>query len=459
MASNPTNGNNSSGLYNFLNEKMYGLLSDEELKSFMKEYSNFLRKFLSSKYSDRYSKSDFIAISRKIYNKLSELIGEASNSNTLNTSIFTQIENAVNSYNGRPLKKNVFKTINESRLIKKNRYGKRDSLPSLFIEALIGLIVEYYLSEAGLDSLPHLSASSPHFVSYKKVKNTNNPNKINWNYEMEYIKGITLKDYLTNEDYNLDLSTLVNILIQVSEILGYLQLRCNFLHGDLNTSNIMLIPIEGAGGGFKVKIIDFGFSLIDTPYLDDERKPFILCSLKEHLDNLKITFRRNSNNINNESKQILNKIDLCHLMIFICKDLNKRDRNLSTILTNYFDLSSQDVRINIGEIHTHLRKVKVIPEFFTPVIFKAKIEELMRMNLSTLLNKDESSPVRRTRSMFNEGSNNGSSNGSNNSSNNKPFGIRRIPSFSPPKRRKSSNNNNNNNRPRGFGALNFGING
>ncbi len=427
MASNPTNRNNYLGLYNFLNEKMYGLLADEELKNFMKEYSNFLRTFLSSKYSDRYSKSDFIAISRKIYNKLSELIGEASNSNTLNTSIFTQIENAVNSYNGRPLKKNVFKTKNESRLIKKNRYGKRDSLPSLFIEALIGLIVEYYLSKAGLDS-------SPHFVSYKKVKNANNPTKNNWNYEMEYIKGITLKEYLTKKEYNFDLNTLVDILNQVSEILGYLQLRCNFLHGDLNTSNIMLIPNGGAGGGFKVKLIDFGFSLVNTNYLGG-KIPFILCSLKEHLDHLKITFKRNSNNINNISKRIMNGIDLCHLMIFICKDLNKRDRNLSKILAKYFQLSPQDVIINFGEIHSYLRSVKEIPSFFRPEEFNDKINQLMRMNLSTLLNEAQSSPGRRNRSMFNEGSNNGSSNGS-------PYKIRR-----------SSNNFGR------LGALRFGING
>ena len=88
MASNATNGNNSLGLYNFLNERMYGLLANEELKKFMKEYSNFLKTFLSSSTAGaaRYSKTEFIRLSKQIYDRLSELLGEAVNSNTINRS-------------------------------------------------------------------------------------------------------------------------------------------------------------------------------------------------------------------------------------------------------------------------------------------------------------------------------------------------------------------------------------
>ena len=78
---------------------------------------------------------------------------------------------------------------------------------------------------------------------------------------MSNINGVTLNNYLTKSSEFINLNTqnkynnIIDILKNIAQILEIYQNNCNFIHGDLNFNNIMLV-------NKNVYIIDFGLSFI-----------------------------------------------------------------------------------------------------------------------------------------------------------------------------------------------------
>ncbi|MGK0536951.1 protein kinase domain-containing protein [Bacillus sp. 'calajunan'] len=78
---------------------------------------------------------------------------------------------------------------------------------------------------------------------------------------MEWVEGITLKDFLaakTNLQDNLRYKILNEILLTINECH-----KINVFHGDLHDENILLTPPDIYKWDYKVKILDFGTSLLN----------------------------------------------------------------------------------------------------------------------------------------------------------------------------------------------------
>ncbi|MGN4409844.1 protein kinase domain-containing protein [Bacillus cereus group sp. MYBK59-1] len=78
---------------------------------------------------------------------------------------------------------------------------------------------------------------------------------------MEWVEGITLKDFLADKkSLNDDLryKILNGILLTINECH-----KINVFHGDLHDENILLEPLDGYKRDYKVKILDFGTSLLN----------------------------------------------------------------------------------------------------------------------------------------------------------------------------------------------------
>jgi serine/threonine protein kinase len=95
---------------------------------------------------------------------------------------------------------------------------------------------------------------------------------------MEWVEGITLKDFLadnTNLRDELRYKILNDILLTINECH-----KINVLHGDLHDENILLEPLDSHKGNYKVKILDFGTSLLNrhksVPYSKQRESAHLL---------------------------------------------------------------------------------------------------------------------------------------------------------------------------------------
>ncbi len=318
-------------LFNYLIEKL-PFLNNPELIKLLKSYSTLLKRYLSSPISPRSYSSTKTEL-RNCLNEIYKLVNSTTNLIESETLGFKRIINTVGS---NTFEKHVYYTAN--RIIKKNKHSKRENLPYLLNEAIINIVLEYIC-------MTNDRIDVPQFRRFTQVRETNNSesSRINYNYEMEKIQGITLHDYILSKDFNI--KVLRNILHQIIEILTFLQNTCGFFHGDLNTSNIMLIKqskkknlneeeineeeineeeineeeINGKkkfDKEYKVKLIDFGFSLIDTNYLNNQTKYVLTNTRSLNTDRLFIDFTSNGN-LNRESKKNLKYIDFYHLLFFV----------------------------------------------------------------------------------------------------------------------------------------------
>jgi hypothetical protein len=363
-----------NSLFNYLIERL-PFLNNLELIKELKNYSSLLKTYLSSRVTTR-SYSPVKAQLRESLKKIYNLTSSTTNlleSNTIRG--FEQVENKVNS-NGMKMLKHVYYTTN--RIIKKNKHSKRDNLPYLLNEAIINIVLEYVCLQAGRNDVPE-------FRRFTKVAETNRneitTSNINWNYEMEKIQGITLHEYITSSRF--DINILIDILHQVLDILQFLQTTCGFFHGDLNSSNVMLIPLEG--DRYKVKLIDFGFSLIDTNYLNNQQKYVLTNTRNLNTDSLFINFTANGN-INRESKTNLKFVDFYHLLFFVYKDLKKSKKiKIANKLKNTFQFTEgiNLNRVEEDQIHELTRKYELIPYNFTSS--NRNLDELLEVFRQSLI--------------------------------------------------------------------------
>ena len=74
---------------------------------------------------------------------------------------------------------------------------------------------------------------------------------------MELVEGMSLRDFLA-EKGPFEVDAFLDIAIPLAETLGFIHQR-NIIHGDIKPSNIMLLK---QNGNYKIKILDFGVSLL-----------------------------------------------------------------------------------------------------------------------------------------------------------------------------------------------------
>ncbi len=350
-----------NSLYNFLLDRI-PILGETELVIKLKDFSGVLEKYLSKTVGERQSfRSSLNNCIREIYDIINTKYGNSIQSNTQKSNLgFKPMRNTLNS-NG--LEKSVYYT--NSRIIKKNKYSKEDNKPFLLFESIINIILEYNCVIHGKDYVPKFIGLS------KVIENNRNQRKTeNWNYEMEKIQGITLQKYILSKEFRFPI--FINILYQIVEILRFLQRTCGFFHGDLNTSNVMLILLED--GSYKVKLIDFGFSLIDTNYLNNKSKYVLTNTRSLNTDLLRIGFTANKN-INTVSKKDLLYMDFYHLLFFIYKDFKtKRSTDILNKIILAFKVPKDKLnRIRENQIHSSLRQFN----FINIEAFESEIENLI----------------------------------------------------------------------------------
>ncbi|MBN2384548.1 tetratricopeptide repeat protein [bacterium] len=78
---------------------------------------------------------------------------------------------------------------------------------------------------------------------------------------MEYLKGLTLKDYLL-EMTVLSPARALDILVELSRAMDFIHSR-GILHHDLKPANIMLLPLN-APQTFSIRIMDFGLAMLKS---------------------------------------------------------------------------------------------------------------------------------------------------------------------------------------------------
>lgn len=149
---------------------------------------------------------------------------------------------------------------------------------------------------------------------------------------MEWVEGITLKKFLTtqkNLQDELRYKILKDILLTINECH-----KINIFHGDLHAENILLEPLDIYKRNYKVKILDFGTSLLNrntsNPYSKQRESALLLQTVlkllpvekKYNLLNFKFYSARNPNRypiINNDDVRKIEPIIVSSTLKQLCE--------------------------------------------------------------------------------------------------------------------------------------------
>jgi hypothetical protein len=331
-------------------------------------YSNELKRYLHTPISTKSSlKHQIYQLLNHMYDVIETDSGNSqiSELNRQNIKKYTTVLNENN------MEKNVY--ISNQNVIKRSKEASQQRFPYLFIEILIHLILQYESDKENKRYIPEFH----YFHKVMKRNHRNNKNTITYNYRMERIEGMTLHEYIHSNSFTWD--GLKQILIKVCEILQYFQEKCNFVHGDLNTSNVMIRSFEN--GIPHVQFIDFGYSIVYTPYLNQE--PLLLTTFYDnHLEKMRMM------NIQNDiSKSFLFEMDMKHLYIHLMHDLQKTSHmNIIHLLKETFpdpfirSTTTSKYRIkNVNQVH-NLVRTSEYSESFKPSSFINIISNLSLSN-------------------------------------------------------------------------------
>ena len=367
-------------LYTYLLSRI-PFLGSSLLQQDLVVYSNELKRYLQTPIVNKSSlKHPIQQLLHHMYDVIELDMGNPQNSelNRQNIKKYTTILNENN------MEKNVY--ISNQNVMKRSREAVGNRYPYLFIEILIHLILQY---ESDKENKRYV----PEFHYFHKVIKRNQQNTITYNYRMEKVEGITLHEYIHSNSFTFD--GLKQILIKVCEILQYFQERCNFVHGDLNTSNIMIRSFTN--GIPHIQIIDFGYSMIYTPYLNQD--PLLLTTFYDnHLEKMRIM-----NIQNNTSKSFLFEMDLKHLYIHLLHDLQKTSHIniihlLKQTIPDPFIRSSTTSKYrvkNVNQVH-NLVRTSEYSDLFKPSSFISLISNLsLPMTSTTFPTSNNSTPRKR----------------------------------------------------------------
>ena len=130
---------------------------------------------------------------------------------------------------------------------------------------------------------------------------------------MNKIIGKSLGTYIIENIYNnenipqnMKNEVLMIVLKKISERLLYLQKICGFIHGDFHGENIFIIPINN-GNDIDIKFIDFGYSVIRLPTIDN-KKIILTGAVSENYE------RKYVMDLTSSSDEYLKGLDLFHLL-------------------------------------------------------------------------------------------------------------------------------------------------
>lgn len=401
-------------LYEYIFTKI-PMIQDPQVLRLLTQYSTQLKDFFSKTAGDKSGlKASIKSTLGELYTQINDISGPPENSNSLNKTKYRQIYNKLTED-----WKRVY--VSNGHVIKKTE----GILPNLFIEVFIQIILEYY------SNYIYNFNFVPNIISFKKVnyqkKNEYNVNEVHqYNMKMDKVYGFTLYDYIngTVEGQTFNPVFLFTVLQEVYQILQFFYHECGFVHGDLNPANVM-ISFGGASGQMKVQIIDFGYSLVNAPFLPDGRKHILSTFVDKPIENLRIITNRNRpNNYNTHTNNNLSQLDIKHLMILVISELMKKDmtnnnrqkifkHQVGTLLKSHFD-KFESQRQNIRSSNPSKRKApnmnlvyNIVRSSFNPEFeinsFMTKMNELKEINIASTvrLNKtSQASPGKRGRTLF-----------------------------------------------------------
>lgn len=78
---------------------------------------------------------------------------------------------------------------------------------------------------------------------------------------MEYLDGVTLRQWLTHRDSPVPLEAALFIAREIADAMVEVHGR-RIVHRDLKPENIMLVPDDGSPAGHRIKLLDFGVSKV-----------------------------------------------------------------------------------------------------------------------------------------------------------------------------------------------------
>jgi serine/threonine protein kinase len=205
--------NNNENEENNINNNLYNNNNNNYISIITKKHN------INNFYKINYNKILGYGLTSKVY-----LASKINNENNENENNFENEEN--NKENNNKEKHFAIKIIN------KNFYKNIKLLQN---EILISLFLKH-----------------PNVVKTYEIFEDNE----NIYFVMEYIKGLTLGEFISN--YKLNSKIIKNLLIQILNAILYFHNKIKICHRDLKSNNIMVILNKNKE--IKIKIIDFGFS-------------------------------------------------------------------------------------------------------------------------------------------------------------------------------------------------------
>lgn len=206
---------------------------------------------------------------------------------------------------------------------------KKKKIQLLIAKTFIEFIIQSILNYIYLKYVPEVNYlafyktnSTNKLLNKPNIENTLGTEKLY--IVMDYVEGITLNIFLKKElikinDIKEREKIIIEILMYISDIIYTYQIRCNFVHGDLNLNNILISYFE-KNNGIKInyiKIIDFGSSSLNVKI---DNIDYLI------YDNSKKTTKLYLNTINYKAFSLSG--DLLYLLIQILFDKEIEESNL-----------------------------------------------------------------------------------------------------------------------------------
>jgi hypothetical protein len=153
----------------------------------------------------------------------------------------------------------------------KNKFLKIHNINALnLIEAILSFTYDYYIKDNKIYETFSMNKTSKKIIL--EMINLKNKDAISLD---DFIKNLYKSD---NSNKN---QILLNVLIEIAKKINDLQKKCGFIHGDLHSLNIFLIPMHNI---YSIYLIDFGLSSIILPTKNKDKKIILEMPVNIHLE-------------------------------------------------------------------------------------------------------------------------------------------------------------------------------
>ena len=255
----------------------------------------------------------------------------------------------------------------------KNKFLKMHNINALnLIEAILSFTYDYYIIDNDEKIYERFSINKTSKKIILEMINLKNKEAISLD---DFIKNL----YKSNNSNKNQI--LLNVLIEIAKKINDLQEKCGFIHGDLHSLNIFLIPIHNT---YFIHLIDFGLSSIVLPTKNKNKKIILEMPVNIHLER----FSR----LDIDKDDRLKCIDLFRLIQYLYSRIFsnnfKIDHEYMDFITKLYNRTHFSKRIE--KSHEYTKKKNFINEINDKNILYPKIFMKLTMNK---LNQNESKSV------------------------------------------------------------------